>query len=116
MATLRKWFEELNVDLSKLVLVAHAVGGSQYPGWRSATAAVKFDFRTPGALDVHPHPLLDTEFDDSYGGPQAPRFVAQDEDWIYFVGTYDGSTWLQPVNKNLDFYMNHENEVPYVGG
>jgi hypothetical protein len=78
------------------------------PGWDS----------TYGASFILPtNPILDKEFSDDYGSPQCPRFIAEDKDFVYFPGTYDGATWCVKIYKEIDHYLDWENnESPYVGG
>lgn len=117
MATLRRWLDGAKVDWQSLKMVVHTLSDDSYcPGWGSGKKAVLFDFTKPGALDVSPHPLLDHNFNDGYGAPQAPRFIAQDKTRIYFPCQYDGSTWLEVVEKDLDAYMDPAKSTPYPGG
>lgn len=58
-------------------------------------------------------PILDQEFDEGYGAPECPRFVADDGRKIYFPYQYDGSTGIVSVYKNIDVYL--AKETPYPG-
>jgi len=43
---------------------------------------------------------LDYEYDDSWGGQDCHSIFIWTKDRIYFVGTYDGSTWITSVIRN----------------
>lgn len=117
MATLRKWFDDAGVDWGSLVLVIHTMEPRSFcPGWGTPQEAFRFDFTKPGALDVHPHPVLDHEFNSGYGAPEAPMFIAQDKDCMYFPQQYDGATALVYVFRDIEVYMDVENDTPYPGG
>jgi hypothetical protein len=51
-----------------------------------------------------------------YGGNNCPRFWAKDKDYIYFCGTYDGSSWIDKVAINPAKYFSGEEIIPVVGG
>jgi len=61
-------------------------------------------------------PILDIEFSSGYGGPDCPRYVAQDKKKIYFPWQYDGATGPTYVYRNIKAYLGSENETPYPGG
>ena len=44
--------------------------------------------------------LLDYEFDDGYGAPGCHAIYAWTKNKVIFVGTYDGSTWIESVPRN----------------
>ena len=65
----------------------------------------------------HDHPILDQPFDDGFGSPQMPRFWCKTPQYIYFPGTYDGSTWVSRVALYPGMYLGKDAEsLPYVGG
>jgi hypothetical protein len=117
MATFREFLDRQKFDWnSGTILIQWTTSGCkdtdgtdiERSGWDDITGAsfIMFD-----------HPILDREFSDDYGGPECPRFVAEDKEAIYFPGTYDGSTWCDKVYKELDRYLDWKNlETPYVGG
>lgn len=117
MATLREFLDEQKFDWhsgtiliqwTKIYMYDDGEEDKERPGWDEITGAsfITFD-----------HPILDKEFSDGYGGPECPRFVAEDAEAIYFPGTYDGATWCSKVYKELGKYLDWENlETPYVGG
>lgn len=117
MATLREWFDSENVDWGSLVIICHTMAdGSYATGWDTPQEAQRFDFTKPGALDVRPHPLLDQEFDDGFGRPKAPKFIAQDKIRTYFPDQYDGATNLVAVLRDIEPYIDVANATPYPGG
>jgi hypothetical protein len=117
MATLREWLNEAGFDWNNGVIIAHTITeGSYSPGWGDSELAYKFDFRGNTLPDTQANILLDTEFVDGYGSPQAPKIIAKDKDKIYFPVQYDGSTWLDWVYIDIEKYMDVENETPYPGG
>ena len=116
MATLRKWLTGAGVDWSNLVIVVHNCEGSKSPGWAEATASFKYDFRdNVSPMSDQVKFFLDHEFDSGSGAPQAPRFIADDGDFLYFPEQSNGETSLVKVSKNIDFYMNIANNTPYPG-
>ena len=117
MATLRAWLDELNFDWKTGVIVAHTLeDGSYSAGWGSSKDAYMFDFRDNTLPDTKANLLLDHEFDEGFGSPEAPRFIAEDENKIYFPYQYDGSTGPVVVHKDIQHYMNPKHETPYPGG
>lgn len=109
MATLREWLTEKNFDWENGIIIWHETEGNSSPGWHSSPIS-----RSEIAKS---HPILDLEFDSAYIGPMAPRIFARDEHNIYFPAQYDGSTWLEKVNINPEYYVNNsESETPYPGG
>ena len=106
MATIRKWLLQSNFNWEEGTIIFQATDGD-YPGW---------DSRAENALIIErTHPILDEHFDDGYGGPRCPMFVAKDRNRMYFPGQYDGSTFIVVVSTNMDDYLNGT-ETPYPGG
>lgn len=108
MATLRQWLNEAGFDWEhgKIVLQSEGDSGS-CPGWSPPTAARLMSPRDP---------QLDIEFNTGYGGPEAPRFIAQDATAIYFSAQYDDATWLERVWCDIALYLDWEhNTIPYPG-
>lgn len=117
MATLRKWLENAGVDWNSLVIVAHTLTEDSYSaGWGESKRAFKFDYRENKLPDSQINGLLDFDFDDGYGAPEAPRFVARDKDKTYFPVQYDGATWIDSVYHDINIYMDTNNDTPYPGG
>ncbi len=62
------------------------------------------------------HEILHKEFSTDYGGAECPRFIAFDQKYMYFPGTYDGSTWVEKIYKDPMDYLGTKLPTPYVGG
>ena len=105
MATIREWLSESNFDWKDGTIIYQETGDN-YPGWGRVTSA---------SIIENDHPILDENFDDGFGGPDCPRFVAKDKNHTYFPGQYDGSTFIVVVSANMDDYLNGL-ETPYPGG
>ena len=116
MATVRGWLDDAGVNWSNLVIVAQTYSNSKYPGWGTAQESYKFDFRGDAnpACDLV-KALLDHEFDNGSGAPQAPRFIADDGEFLYFPEQDNGATSLVRICKNIEYYLDIENETPYPG-
>ena len=104
MATIKQWLEDYGFDFDKGRIIYQETD-YPYPGWCDPDRAMYIPTD---------HPILTTEFDNGYGGPNCPRFIAEDTEAIYFPVQYDGATWLEKVWKNLDKYLSHS--TPYPGG
>ncbi|AHX01138.1 hypothetical protein M316_0073 [Nitrincola phage 1M3-16] len=111
MATLRKWLDEAGADWGNMSIVAQTCREDDYsPGWGTPESSFKFQLWNITLPDSRLlDQLLDQEFSDGYGAPEAPRFIADDGKFLYFPEQYDGSTSLVKVAKDIDFYMNHKN-------
>lgn len=111
--TLRELLNALGFDWNTGRIVYHDVTqpDGEYtgnPGWSDATSAQEIP---------DTHPILDKEFYTGFGGPQCPRFVAEDAVKIYFPSQYDGSTQVHSIWKDLGKYLDFkENSTPYPGG
>lgn len=79
---------------------------SQFPGWSHGTSAKEI------GVDA---PELDTEFNDGYGGPTCPRFIAEDDVAIYMPWQYDGATGVFSVRKDISVYLDTKYSTPYPG-
>lgn len=108
MATIRKWLDGVGFNWDQGNIVYQAVDGN-YPGWSYGSAHV-------GQRIEQDNPILDQDFDDGYGAPYCPRFVARDDQAIYFPVQYDGSTWIEHVVTDLSWYLEEGHETPYPGG
>lgn len=60
-------------------------------------------------------PILDKVFYSSYGSPLCPRFIARDGDWLYHPVQYDGATWVERMQVELDCYLASGSKTPYSG-
>lgn len=65
-------------------------------------------------IDVNDR-ILDRKFDADYGSPNMPRFVAEDNEKIYFPLTYDGATSIGWVYKDIQQYIARNELTPYWG-
>jgi hypothetical protein len=108
MAKLREWLDKKGFDWESGVILYQECEEDYYNGWVSETDAI-----TTTPIDKQ-HPILDKEFSSGYGAPECPRILAKDDTAMYFPGQYDGATWLEKVNLDLEFYL--ENLTPYPGG
>jgi len=100
MATLRQWLTDsgFNFDTGTIVY-------QKGDGWEPSKDGIYIDKE---------HPILDHEFNDGYGGPQCPAIFAKQGNCIWFPGQYDGSTWLEKVCIDSEYYKDHP--IPYPGG
>lgn len=112
--TLREQLDLAGYDWSTGVLILQgykdSVEGTPYPGWAAA------DEVAPGEIVPQDHPLLDYEYDNSFGAPTCPRFVARDTRFYYFPWQYDGATGVERVSIGLDYYLQPDHPTPYPGG
>jgi len=106
MATIRNWLNNANFNWKKGLIIHQPTDGGS-PGWSCPVSA-----EIVGVNDE----VLDREFDSGFGGPECPRFVAEDDRAIYFPSQYDGSTTIEVVLKDIKSYLNIENKTPYPGG
>jgi len=107
MATLRKMLRDAGFDWDSGRIIYQRCEDNCPPGWSGPVEAREIDFNDP---------ILDQEFDDGYGSPEMPRFIAEDDTRIYFPAQYDGLTWIETVYKDIDAYLDPNNSTPYPGG
>ncbi len=113
MATLKQWLNEAGFDWKNGTIVYQEVlpydsensGGKPSPGWGKGG---------PARYITSDDPILVQHFDSGFGGPEAPRIFARDDKAIYFPRQYDGSTWLEKIYTNSEYYLT--NDTPYLGG
>ena len=105
MPTIREWLSESNFDWERGIIIYHGTA-PLYLKWGGTEYAL---------IITNDHPILDEPFEDGYGGEGCPRFVAKDENHMYFPGQYDGSTFIVVVSTNMEDYLNGM-ETPYPGG
>lgn len=108
MATVREWLEKNGFSWETGVVVFQQTEEGFSPGWSPVVE--------DGKILSKDDPILDKTFYSGYGGPECPRIFARDGDWIFFPGQYDGSTWLEKLNINPEYYLNKKNPTPYPGG
>lgn len=106
MATIREWLKNENFDFENGRIIVHAVSGNS-PGWRHGERQM---------TNEEVEDILNREFSSGFGGPQCPRFVAEDDEKIYFPSQYDGATGIEYVYKDLSRYEDCKAQTPYPGG
>jgi len=106
MATLREWLNDLSFDWDNGVILYQETKNESDPFFSDTIRCtyIKKD-----------DPVLDREFYSGFCGPECPRVVAKDKHVIYFPGQYDGSTWLEKVVLDLDYYLDVNHKSPYPG-
>jgi hypothetical protein len=107
MATLREWLDKENFDWDSGRILYQETKGNNFPGWDSVIAAQFINFEDS---------ILSEDFHDGFGGPNCPCIIAEDKNALYFPSQYDGATSLEKVFKNIELYLDIENETPYPGG
>jgi len=109
MATIREWLDYSGFDWERgEILWQEVTAGDYCPGWGTPKTGMMID---------KTHSILDEEFDDGFGAPRCPRFLARDNRRIYFPYQYDGSTACCDVELNWSVYLGDKpNETPYPGG
>lgn len=108
MATIRQWLDAEGFNWTTGRIIYQPTGDNFTPGWSAPAGAEQI-----GA----DHPILDHEFYDGHGGPECPRFIAEDAARIYFPNQYDGATSIVAVWKDLARYLEWQTtETPYPGG
>lgn len=117
MATIRKFLNTVGFDWDHGRIIVQIVE-EEWPGWsRSIKGAYyahvgkAFDSDLAGTTSD----ILDDGFDDGFGGPMCPRFIAEDNEYIYFPSQYDGATQAEKVAKDITIYL-LGNDTPYPGG
>ena len=107
MGQLKRWLDNLDFDWKSGRIIYQITNDFSSPGWGTPKEALEID---------ESHRILTEEFDSGFGGPECPRIIAEDKNFIYFPVQYDGSTWLQKISKNIIYYLSPENPTPYPGG
>ena len=105
MPTIREWLSESGFDWKEGTIIHQEVDGD-CPGWDSPINALIIEST---------HPILDEYFEDGFGSPKCPRFVAKDKNHMYFPSQYDGATYIVVVSTDMEDYLNGL-ETPYPGG
>jgi hypothetical protein len=109
MAKLREMLEHAGFHWQTGVIVYQHTEDDT-PGWACKSSCL------PSVVIAHDHPVLDLEFDNGYGGPEMPRFVANDSARLYFPVQYDGATHICAVYRNASDYCGITDMTPYPGG
>lgn len=106
ITAIREWLSGANFNWNEgRILVQLTSEG--YPGWEEPKWAL---------FIACTHSILDKQFDAGFGGPECPRFIAEDSKAFYFPSQYDGATSLVVVHKDLEHYLDLGNPTPYPGG
>ena len=129
MATLREWLTEDGFDWENGFIIYQPETDDSYSaGWgdsRDVIIISKYLKNIPFAPNavkiVADHERLDEDFSSGYGAPECPRFIAEDNEKIYFPVQYDGSTWTSYIYRDLAEYTRKDkdgymNNTPYPGG
>ena len=108
--TIRKLLNDEGFDWQRGEIL-YQTWPSDTPGWGAANV--------PAHYITQDDVILDLEFDDGYGGPDCPRFLAKDGRFLYFPVQYDGATWIDKMAWDLDWYCEIAEpmrKLPYPGG
>lgn len=62
------------------------------------------------------HSTLQTPVNTGYGWVEMPPLFAEDEHFVYIVGVYDGSSWIERIPKGIDVLLEKTRKIPFVGG
>jgi hypothetical protein len=106
MARIIDWLNSVNFDWATGKIIVQDTEGDS-PGWSNPTSC-----RMATQADI----LLNLEFSRGCGGPECPRFIAEDKEHIYFPSQYDGATDIEVVSKDINKYLDITNPTPYPGG
>ena len=106
-STIRKWLDQSGFRWDKGKIIIQECGIGRFPGWGTPVSA------RIASKDDH---VLNIEFYSGHGGPECPRFVAEDDVAIYFPAQYDGATNIEKIWKGLDEYLTLSEPTPYPGG
>lgn len=111
MTTLRAQLTEAGFDWTSGRILYHQISDEAYsPGWVNDNEIIARKF-----IDFDDE-ILDKEFEEGYGAPNLPRFIAEDESFVYFPVQYDGATWVGRTAKNITAYLQNGSQTPYFGG
>jgi len=106
MTTVRRFLEECGFDFKLGRIVIQMCDEGVTPGWGDPVS---------GEAVSNDDPILDYEFYDGFGGPECPRFIAEDGKQIVFPGQYDGSTFSVRIMKDISYYLDPNHPTPYPG-
>ena len=104
MATIKRWLIDAGFDPQTGRILLQSAGGEVFtPGMdRNRAEFVGLD-----------HPAIVMEFRSWFGAPEAPTFIAEDDQKVYFPAQCNGRTTLCVVSKNIERYMDVSQETPY---
>jgi len=107
MKTVREELTRLGFDWNKGIIIYQKVINDNNKFRRYIKSA-------KGKVISSFHPILDTKYDSSLSGYDAPRIIAKDKHYIYFLCIYDGATWFEKIAINIEKeYIN--NLMPCAG-
>uniref|UniRef100_A0A6M3Y0R6 Uncharacterized protein n=1 Tax=viral metagenome TaxID=1070528 RepID=A0A6M3Y0R6_9ZZZZ len=110
-ATIRRFLDSCGFDWASGTIIVQMVREEHSsPGWASEEDIIDSHYINPQSQ------ILDIEFDNGLGGPECPRYIAEDKDKIYFPSQYDGATGPEFVYKDIKKYSDKNNLTPYPGG
>lgn len=111
MSTIKEWLSELNYDWADGLLIIHPTEGNR-PG-RSDLNGNAAWYTGSDSRDAE---LVNHEFNDGFGAPECPRFIAYDKKAVYFPSQYDGATQCEKVYLNPHKYLDGKTDTPYPWG
>ena len=100
VTTLRKELKRVGFDFENGRIIYQEVVRDLKPG---EADDIK-DIIMTKYIDVNDR-ILDRKFDADFGSPNMPRFIAEDNEKIYFPLTYDGATYIGWVYKDIHQYI-----------
>lgn len=110
ITTLRKKLKGVGFDFENGRIIYQEVIRDLKPGEASDIK----DIIMTKYIDVNDR-ILDRKFNADFGSPNMPRFVAEDNEKIYFPLTYDGATSIGWVYKDIHQYIARNELTPYWG-
>lgn len=111
--TLRKMLNEVDFNWENAFLVFQTLQDRELNiKWMCPEEKNKFDLRNGQEECDILREMLDYKFDAGFGGDEAPHFIADDGESIYYLSEYDGSISLTVVFKDIDNYLNLNNGIP----
>jgi hypothetical protein len=112
MSTLREWLNDENFDWETGEIILQNRKPTEWDEKPYAGGWDECDFADRISQE---HEVLDYNFDNGFGRPECPRFIAKDKEAIYFPSQYDGSTCLEKVYLDISKYLAVTNKI-YPGG
>lgn len=89
------------------IVIQFAEEDEDSPGWAHGITAEKVQ---------KDHSILLKSFYSGFGGPQCPRFIAEDDEKFIFPTQYDGATGWEVLYKDINKYLDVKTLTPYPGG
>jgi hypothetical protein len=105
MATLLEWFDAFTEDTGERpthIVLGQADyrrdGGDTFVWYDGTDSDIILNKLL--SFPFLPMDFLEKEFDDGYGGTEAPDLIAWSRNWVIFLDVYDGAESMQWVPKN----------------